>query len=234
MSCDDVEIASGSIAGDEADGQGGGSSGKKAHGGGITRRSLALGVGGVAALAALGCLRFVPAQMLVRPPGGQDEEALIANCIRCEKCVEVCPRDAIKLAHIEDGILVMRTPQMDFYRDYCDFCAEENDGVPLCAATCATGALSVSAGSASDVVLGTAILKKDWCLAYHDTGCHVCYDACPYEAIELDELRRPYVVVDRCNGCGACEAVCVSLTNGSRSLSSDATTRAIVVEPVRA
>lgn len=202
--------------------------------GGITRRSLIYGAGGIAVLAGLGCLKFTPAEALVRPPGGQDEPSLIANCVRCEKCVEVCPRDAIKLAHIEDGVLSMRTPQMDFYRNYCDFCAEENGGVPLCAATCATGALSLSAATAEDIVIGVANLKRDWCLAYHDTGCHVCYDACPYEAIELDELHRPYVVEDKCNGCGACEAVCVSLTNASRSLSPDATTRAIVVEPIQA
>lgn len=200
---------------------------------GITRRSFVLGAGGITVLAGLGCLRFTPAQALVRPPGGQDEESLIANCVRCEKCVEVCPRDAIKLAHIEDGVLSMRTPQMDFYRNYCDFCVEENDGVPLCVAACATGALSLPSKRANGVVIGKANLKLDWCLAYHDTGCHVCYDACPYEAIELDELHRPYVVADKCNGCGACEAVCVSLTNASRSLASDATTRAIVIEPVQ-
>ena len=120
----------------------------------MTRRQLMLGIGGIAALAGLGCLKFTPAQALVRPPGGQDEAALIANCVRCEKCVEVCPRDAIKLAHIEDGILSMRTPQMDFYRNYCDFCTEENGGVPLCAATCATGALSLEAATAAEPIIG--------------------------------------------------------------------------------
>ena len=37
---------------------------------------------------------------------------------------------------------------------------------------------------------------------------------------------------DKCNGCGACESVCVSLQNGS--ISAGATERAIVVRPLEA
>lgn len=197
---------------------------------GMTRRQLCVGLGGIAALMAMGGVRFTPADALVRPPGGQDESMLLAGCVRCGKCVEVCPRNAIKLAHIENGIASMRTPHMNFYDSWCDFCSEENNGVPLCAATCATGALQLpESGSAEGAVIGKAYLKTDWCLAYHGTGCHVCYDACPYEAMGLDENHRPYVIADKCNGCGACEAVCVSLTNGSRSIAPDANTRAIVV-----
>jgi ferredoxin-type protein NapG len=196
----------------------------------ITRRSLCVGVGSIAALMALGCTKFVNSDALVRPPGGQDENRLLERCIRCEKCIEVCPRGAIKLTHIEDGLLTMRMPQMNFYSDYCDFCVEENDGVPLCASTCPTAALVESEAINAEVNgLGHAGINTDWCLAYHDTGCHICYDSCPYGAIELDDQRRPYVVADRCNGCGACEAACVSLTAGSRAIATDATTRAIVV-----
>ena len=42
--------------------------------------------------------------------------------------------------------------------------------------------------------------------------------------IEIDQ--------DKCNGCGACESVCVSLQNGS--ISAGATERAIVVRPLEA
>lgn len=198
----------------------------------ISRRSLCVGAGSIAALLGLGCVKFLPEEALVRPPGGQDEAALLAGCIRCEKCVEACPREVIKLAHLEDGLISMRTPQMNFYSDYCDFCAEENGGNPRCIEVCTTGALRLPKGTAAeDVILGKAVLYTDWCLAYHDTGCHVCYDACPYEAIELDEENhRPYVIEDKCNGCGACEAVCVSLTNGSRAIATDATGRAIQVK----
>ena len=60
-----------------------------------------------------------------------------------------------------------------------------------------------------------------------------CYDACPYEAIELTgEGANPHVSVlaDKCNGCGACESVCVSLKAGS--IVSGAQERAIVVKPI--
>ena len=126
-----------------------------------------------------------------------------------------------------------RTPEMSFYSDYCDFCADENGGVPKCAAGCPTGALSApSADAAQQCVLGAATLVEDWCLAYSGTGCQECYNACPYDATALDDYGRPYVLPDKCNGCGACEAACVSLTNGSRSLNSEATSRAITVRPV--
>lgn len=207
---------------------------------GMTRRTLCAGIGGLAAMLALGAVKFVPASAVVRPPGGQDEDALLAACTHCGRCVEACPRHVIKLSHIEDGLLIARTPQMDFERNYCDFCAQEHNGIPKCASACSTGALG-SAAKAVDtqtVKLGRAELVQDWCLAYHDTGCRTCYDACPYEAMGLDEQGRPYVIADRCNGCGACESVCVSLTNGSLSLSksgeSRATSRATTVKPLQA
>ncbi|MFR5828539.1 MAG: 4Fe-4S binding protein [Adlercreutzia equolifaciens] len=54
-------------------------------------------------------------------------------------------------------------------------------------------------------------------------------DACPYEAIELDENMRPVVIPDHCNGCGACQSVCVSQKEGSYT--TGATSRAIIVVP---
>lgn len=196
----------------------------------ITRRNLCVGLGGTAALAALGGLRLTGPEKLVRPPGGQDEERLISACIRCEKCYEVCPHGVIAPAHIEDGVVNMRTPVMNFDAAWCDWCAEANGGVPLCVECCPTEALALPAGAVEETtVLGVAVIKEDWCLAYRLTGCRFCYDACEFEAIELDSESRPSVVVDRCNGCGACESVCVSLRNGS--ISSGATSRAIIVVP---
>lgn len=196
----------------------------------ITRRNLCVGLGGTAALAALGGLRLTGPEKLVRPPGGQDEERLISACIRCEKCYEVCPHGVIAPAHIEDGVVNMRTPVMNFDAAWCDWCAEANGGVPLCVECCPTEALALPAGAVEETtVLGVAVIKEDWCLAYRLTGCRFCYDACEFEAIELDSESRPSVVADRCNGCGACESVCVSLRNGS--ISSGATSRAIIVVP---
>ena len=96
-------------------------------------------------------------------------------------------------------------------------------------ASCPTEALKV--GSTPETgVLGVAELNQDLCLAYRLIGCRFCYDACQFEAMELDENNRPYVIADACNGCGACESVCVSLQNGS--ISAGATERAIIVRPL--
>ena len=186
-------------------------------------------LGGTAALLGLGAVRYAGSAPLVRPPGGQDEEALVSACIRCEKCYEVCPRGVIAPAHLEDGILNMRTPVMSFDANWCDWCTEENGGEPLCVASCPTEALKV--GSTPETgMLGVAELNQDLCLAYRLIGCRFCYDACEFEAMELDENNRPYVIADACNGCGACESVCVSLQNGS--ISAGATERAIIVRPL--
>jgi ferredoxin-type protein NapG len=197
---------------------------------GMTRRSFAFSVGGAAVMLGIGGLKFTASEPVVRPPGGQNEDQVISACIRCERCLEICPRSVIAPTHIEQGILDMRTPRMDFSRDFCDWCEEENGGDPLCVKMCPTKALKLPDGAtAENTILGKAVIIKDWCLAYKMTGCRFCYDACPYEAMELDENNRPYVIDEKCNGCGACEAVCVSLQNAS--ISEGATSRAIIVVP---
>lgn len=197
---------------------------------GMSRRTFALGVGGAAALLGLGSLRFVPSKAILRPPGGQDEKLLISACIRCEKCIESCPRNVLAPTHIEDGILAMRTPTFDFSTDYCDWCNEENGGDPKCVLSCPTRALALPEGStAHNTIIGKAAITEDWCLAYKLIGCKFCSDACPYDAIDLDDKERPYVIEENCNGCGACEAACVSLKNAS--ISSGANAKAIVVHP---
>ena len=200
---------------------------------GMTRRSLCLGLGGAAALLGMGSLKYVGSTPVVRPPGGQDESRLLSACIRCAKCLEVCPHDIIKPSHIENGILGMRTPMLSFSESWCDWCAEANGGRPLCVQACPTQALFLPEGATAEgTVIGKAVIKHDWCLAYRLIGCRFCYDACKYGAMGLDDNNRPYVVEEKCNGCGACEAACVSLENGS--ISASATSRAIVIEPLEA
>ncbi len=102
----------------------------------------------------------------------------------------------------------MRTPTFDFSANWCDWCAEEHDGTPLCVSACPTEALKLpDDATAENTIIGKAVINTDWCLAYKLIGCRFCYDACPYEAMELDENNRPVVIEDKCNGCGACESV---------------------------
>lgn len=198
--------------------------------GSMSRRTLCLGTAGAAALMGMGALKYVGSAPMVRPPGGQDEDHLISACIRCQKCYEICPHHVIRPAHVENGLLGMRTPTLEFSSAWCDWCEEQNNGAPLCVEVCPTKALKLPEGAQVETtILGKAVLKKDWCLAYKLSGCRFCYDACPYEAMELDEYGRPYVIPDRCNGCGACESVCTSMESGT--ISEGATHRAIIVVP---
>lgn len=202
----------------------------------VSRRSLFIGVGSTVALLGLGSLRFVGHTPVCRPPGGQDELHLASACIRCQKCYEACPRHVIVPSRIENGFMGARTPALTFDDDFCDYCQEDNGGVPRCVEVCPTRALELDEGATAEtVIIGLAVINEKECLAFRDTGCRYCFDACPYEAIELDregKNPRPYVVEDACNGCGACESVCVSLESGS--IVAGATQRAIVVKPLDA
>ena len=97
----------------------------------------------------------------------------------------------------------------------------------MCVATCPTHALSCP--DPSQAIIGKAELNRDWCLAAKGMGCHECVDVCNYEALELGADNVPVVDVDACNGCGACELACISLSAGS--ITAGATDRAIVVRP---
>jgi ferredoxin-type protein NapG len=196
----------------------------------LTRRSFAIGIGGAAAVLGLGgAVKVIGAEPLCRPPGGQDEDHFIATCVRCEKCREVCPMLVLKPAKLENGLLNARTPTMRFTDNWCDFCESHNNGHPRCVEVCPTQALRLPPGATKEnTIIGKAYIRHDWCLGWLLKGCKTCFDACPYEAIELDGFNRPHVVWDRCNGCGQCEMRCVSMK--AVSMVAGATHRAITVQ----
>lgn len=215
----------------------------------VSRRTFAIGVGSTVALLGLGALKFAAPAPLVRPPGGQDEGQLLAKCNHCNRCIGACPQDIIYPQELDKGFVGMRLPYLYFSRNtpgkveslkYCDFCAETNNGVPKCVEVCPTGALALPAlFDISTAMLGKAVLEPDLCLAYRSGYCAFCFDACAeargedhsaiyYVGSKDDASRLPVVDVDLCNGCGACESVCVSVQAGSTH---DAKVRAIVVKP---
>lgn len=179
----------------------------------VSRRGLFAGAGCVAVMVALGGAgrAFAGDGELVRLPGAQDERRFLATCLKCDKCRSVCPRDCVSLATLEEGVLGARTPKFDFSRGYCDFCNR-------CIEVCPTGALLPF--DPEQEKLGIAVIDEDECIAWKQGGCVKCEEACPYEAIALNEHGRPVVDENRCNGCGACEFACPSATfmsySGSR------------------
>jgi ferredoxin-type protein NapG len=217
----------------------------------ISRRTFVIGVGSTVALLGLGSTKYLGTESLVRPPGGQDQTSLVGTCVHCGRCSEACLYHLIKSAKIENGIMNVRTPYLKFSDNYggevdalkyCDFCVESNDGMPRCVEVCPSSALSLEADfDPETMVLGVAELNKDICIAYRGDYCAYCYEACrkvrgdDESAISYepgsggDGAPLPVVDPDVCNGCGACESVCVS-TQATSAV--DIHTRAITVKPL--
>lgn len=167
------------------------------------RRAALISLGAASALALLAAGRPVRAErprLALRPPGALPEADFLALCVRCGKCAQVCPRQAI---HLQQGAPVI-TPRAEA----CDLCR-------ICPDVCPTGALTLLPNQ--PVQMGSAQIDQNRCLAWTGTLCRSCFAVCPVQGqaitIELDEraaVWRPVVHADQCTGCGLCEHVCAS------------------------
>lgn len=183
---------------------------------GPTRRSFIAGGVFTAAMLAVGGVSVAWANEteLLRPPGAQDEESFLGACIRCDRCRSACPQNAISVAHMEDGIINIRTPKMNYKLGACDFCGGEF----LCAVNCPTQAISFGFDPSKDMI-GVAKVDYEECLLYRSNS-HLCsrqcVSACPYDAVIYDPNDNSLSVnVELCNGCGICEYVCPSASYGT-------------------
>ena len=178
-----------------------------------SRRAVVLGAAGIAAGLALGGVAsaFGAEKEFLRPPGGQDARLFSALCIRCDRCRSACHTDAIGIMDVEESLTFARTPVMRFRLGYCDMC----DGDFKCIASCPTGALGAFDPLADR--MGIARVDTDICLLYSRSAhCDArCVSACAYDALTLTDAGRLSVDEGKCNGCGACEYVCVSKSYGS-------------------
>jgi ferredoxin len=63
-------------------------------------------------------------------------------------------------------------------------------------------------------IIGEALVDGELCYAVLGTkDCDACARACPFDAVQIhwDEEQYaayPLINTEKCNGCGACEAVC--------------------------
>jgi MauM/NapG family ferredoxin protein len=145
-------------------------------------------------------LRRLVAPPPLRPPGALDERAFDALCIRCGRCIEVCPHKALRPAGLGAGY-GLGTPMVEPRREPCWLCMK-------CPPVCPTGALR-PVHEPRDAAMGRARVVKAGCYAFQGVLCRTCLDACPLqgEAIRQDTELRP-AVTERCVGCGLCERRC--------------------------
>jgi ferredoxin-type protein NapF len=138
------------------------------------------------------------AKALPRPPGALIEPEFLKYCTRCYQCIDVCPADALHPAGITGGIPNIGTPVLDWKK--CIFCM-------ACIKVCPTGAIRKIPREEIDI--GNAVINRDTCLTWTgESRCDICYNACRYDAITLENTIFPVVLEDPCNGCGACERRC--------------------------
>lgn len=146
---------------------------------------------------------------LIRPPGTLPEAEFLARCVRCGECMKSCPTNTLQPVWLKAGLEGIFTPVMTPRLAACAVnCA-------VCGAVCPTGAIrTLPLAEKQHAKVGTAWILRQKCLVWEqDKKCLVCDEACPYNAVSfrpVPELRNaaPFVVENRCTGCGWCETRC--------------------------
>ncbi len=138
-----------------------------------------------------------------RPPGAIEEVTFLANCTRCNRCVQACPHTSIILAPTRLRE-VAGTPILYPDTQPCLMCVD----FP-CIAVCEPQVLTHSIPK----LIGTARITAQTCLAYNGTMCTVCSERCPVPNAIRVSSGKPTVDENACTGCGVCRYVCPSPEN---------------------
>ena len=136
-------------------------------------------------------------KLCVRPPYHKEGVDFSKACLLCQgnPCVGAC----------EEEIMVLdatNVPYLDFSKGGCTFCE-------ACANACEENVLTLTCNEAKalDVKVTIDVLA---CMAWHQSLCQSCLDACDVRAITFLGLFRPQINATICNGCGMCVSICPS------------------------
>ena len=136
-------------------------------------------------------------EICVRPPYHQKENEFSRLCVTCQEspCINACEENIIFLdaAH---------TPCLDFTKRGCTFCE-------ACASACPSDVLSLTCKDKKELHV-KADIDIMACMAWHQSLCNSCLDACELRAIMFLGLFRPTIEMSVCNGCGMCIGICPS------------------------
>jgi Pyruvate/2-oxoacid:ferredoxin oxidoreductase delta subunit len=131
--------------------------------------------------------------------------------------MKVCPTNVLQPS-LHSGIEGFFTPELSFVHGSCDWSCNE------CGKVCPTGAIRPLALEAKrTTVIGRAAIDRNRCIPWADfKDCLVCQELCPTpeKAVVFQPetvrdpsgatvtLKRPWVLADRCIGCGVCQEKC--------------------------
>jgi MauM/NapG family ferredoxin protein len=180
--------------------------------------SIGIAAIGTALLAADGRKLFAD-DYLLRPPGSLEEAKFLSQCVRCSKCINVCPTSGLVPSLNEAGWAGLWAPRLLPRSGYCDF------GCNACGRVCPTGAIAnLELESKRKAVIGKAYIDRSKCIAWSNNDpCAVCVEFCPVrpKAIQVIEQKQidprtgepvvvplPYILKENCIGCGTCENGC--------------------------
>lgn len=146
---------------------------------------------------------------LIRPPGSLPEKDFLTRCVRCGECMKACPTNTLQPVWFHAGLEGLFSPVM---LPRLAACAVNCN---VCGKACPTGAIrDLALMEKNHAKVGTAWIARENCLVWEqDKKCLVCDEVCPYNAVSFRpvEGRRnavPFVVANRCTGCGWCESKC--------------------------
>lgn len=145
----------------------------------------------------------------LRPPGSVSEEHFAGLCLRCGNCVRACPSRIIHADTGQAGFAGLLAPTVQYAREYC------LENCRACTQVCPSGAIQeLDLAGKRKYIIGEALVDGSICFVTLGTkDCDACERACPFDAVTIqwDEeqyVAYPLVSTDKCNGCGACEAIC--------------------------